>query len=129
VHDSRAWFKLVPGNPDSEDEMIKNLRETVRRIEWAQANRNMAHRSGVSMASDGLNTEERQAALEFKRTEKIPRMRTEGREPLFLAKAGYLRYRKVYAGADNVLISHNSSPEPSAVARSTVVDVPEAVQG
>jgi len=129
VHDSRAWFKLVPGNPDSEDEMIKNLRETVRRIEWAQAHRNMAHRSGVSMASDGLTTEERQAALEFKRTEKIPRMRTEGREPRFLAKAGYLRYRKVYAGADNVLISHNSSPEPSAVARSTVVDVPEAVQG
>jgi hypothetical protein len=126
LHDSRAWFKLVPGNPDSEDEMVAKLKGWVQRIEWAQARRNMAHRGGVSMASDGLTTEERQAALEFKRTEKIPRMRTEGREPFFLAKAGYLRFRKVYAGADDMLISGNNLTGPAAVAQSTKTDVPTA---
>ena len=32
-------------------------------------------------------------------------MITEGREPFASAKAGYLRYRKVYAGGDGLLLS------------------------
>jgi hypothetical protein len=43
-------------------------------------------------------------------------MLTEGREPFEWAgvgvKAGYLRYRKVYGGSDNVLISETPAAEP-----------------
>lgn len=106
VHDSRAWFKLVPGNPDSEDDMKDLLAGWARRVEWAKARQHMAHRrNGANMTGDGLTPEQREAALEFKRTQQIPRMGTSGREPFFLAKAGYLRYRKLYAGDDHLLMS------------------------
>lgn len=105
VHDSRAWFKLVPGNPDSEDDMKDLLASWVRRIEWARARQQMAYRRDVNTVSDGLTPAQREAALEFKRTQQIPRMSTSGREPFALAKAGYLRYRKLYAGDDHMLMS------------------------
>jgi hypothetical protein len=138
VHDSRAWFKLVPGNPDSEADMHAKLREWVaarRRVkafndaeDKRAAEAAAIHRtgSGYSYGSgayvprympDGLTPEQRRAADEYERTNQIPAMLTEGREPyersagvLYLsAKAGYLRYRKVYAGGDNLLVSQKPS--------------------
>ena len=55
--------------------------------------------------SDGLSDDQRRAAEEYERTGKIPRMITEGREPHMIGGAGYLRYRKVYSGADEAVIS------------------------
>lgn len=65
--------------------------------------------------SDGLTGNQRNAAMEYARTGKLPRMVTEGREPFeaskdtyyMWARAGYLRFRKIYSGWDNVLISKN----------------------
>jgi hypothetical protein len=138
VHDSRAWFKLAPGNPDSEADMHAKLREWVvarRRVKAfndaeekraAEAAAIHRTRSGYPYGSggyvprympDGLTPEQRRAADEYERTNKIPAMLTDGREPyersaglLWLsAKAGYLRYRKVYAGGDNIVVSQTPS--------------------
>lgn len=140
VHDSRAWFKLIPGNPDNESDLIeklkgwnkrrKQIQEYNAREEKLAADRQKmmglayGKNSGVGMqphrpVRDGLTDEERKAADEFERTGKIPRMRTIGREPFdsswdsygLSGKAGYLRYRKVYSGYDYVLISKNNSDE------------------
>lgn len=61
-------------------------------------------------AEDGLNEDQRRAVEEYQKSGTIPRMTTEGREPWgsatdMIACAGYLRYRKVYAGSDADLIS------------------------
>ncbi len=134
VHDSRAWFKLIPGNPDNEADLIEKLKDwhkrgkqikdyNEREEKFAADRQRMmgltyGKNSGMGMQpyrplKDGLSDEERKAAEEFNRTGKIPRMRTVGREPFdsswdsygLSGKAGYLRYRKVYSGYDSVLIS------------------------
>ncbi|MDB5935881.1 MAG: hypothetical protein JWQ01_3225 [Massilia sp.] len=130
VHDSRAWFKLIPGKPDSEEDMHALLRE------WAmirqrtrerqvvadkllmEQQRDLLRRTGRKQdentpkpppSPDGLTVAQRKAADEYVRTKKIPSMLTEGREPFewlgVSGRAGYLRYRKVYGGRDSVLIS------------------------
>jgi hypothetical protein len=138
VHDSRAWFKLVPGNPDSEADMHAKLREWVaarrrmKRFDEAEDKRAAEAEAIYPTASghsygpgpytrrympDGLTPEQCRAADEYERTNQIPAMITEGREPyerragiLYLsAKAGYLRYRKVYAGGDKLLVSQGPS--------------------
>lgn len=134
VHDSRAWFKLIPGNPDNEPEMQQKLRDwEARRKKVAEHNareeklhadnqqlmaRAYGKRSGMQLQpytplKDGLTDYERQAAQEYAQTGVTPRMPTVGREPFdsswaswgLSGKAGYLRFRKVYAGSDSVLIS------------------------
>lgn len=117
VHDSRAWFKLVPGNPDNETDMLAMLESwSKRRKSVANHNqiRSRMHGRGNSVyrmrANDGLNEDQKRALEEYQKTGKIPRLRTEGREPWgsatdMIACAGYLRYRKVYAGSDSDLIS------------------------
>ncbi len=112
VHDSRAWFKLVPGNPDSQDDMEAMLEDWHKRIQRAERASQMHHAGREMPNGDGLTDAQRQAAMEFHRTKQIPRMLTEGREPFLLAKAGYLRYRKVYAGSDRMLISNARQPKP-----------------
>ena len=52
-----------------------------------------------------LSDEQLRWVLQFKANGKVPVMQTGGREPLMLAQAGYLRYRKIYAGGDHILIS------------------------
>ncbi|NWK80066.1 hypothetical protein [Aquitalea sp. LB_tupeE] len=42
----------------------------------------------------------------------VPQTVTPGQEP-FLIGAGYLRYRKVYAGADSVLLTRRRQQDPS----------------
>lgn len=85
VHDSRAWFKL--GKLDNE----KAVRAELER--WVKAD------------PDDLSENQRKAATEYARTGKIPRMRTDDREPFDKAEAGYLRFRKIYGGSDFVLLS------------------------
>jgi hypothetical protein len=130
VHDSRAWFKLLPGNPDSEADMHAKLREWVVARRRAKAfndaeDKRAAAAAGVQRATfgysygsgayprrympDGLTPEQRRAADEYERTNQIPAMLTEGREPYTSAKAGYLRFRKVYAGGDSFIVSQGPS--------------------
>jgi hypothetical protein len=111
VHDSRAAFKPVPGNPDNENDMHEALTNWVQRRKAAEFNKKnrtklfAGEKSAFVQIGDGLSEDERRAADEYAKTGKIPRMTTEGREPFMLARAGYLRYRKIYSGWDSVLIS------------------------
>lgn len=119
VHDSRAWFKLLPGNPDNEKDMLATLDKWVRRRKSAADHNDIRARgqmrgrgnSAYQMrADDGLSEDQRRAVEEYQKTGKIPRLATEGREPWgsatdLIACAGYLRFRKIYAGADSDLVS------------------------
>ncbi len=118
VHDSRAWFKLVPGNPDSEKLAHEQLQGWQARRELGQAKVALSTATGKSdyeAASDRLSPAQREAVDEYKKTKKIPRMATAGREPWdtrigWLAGAGYLRFRKIYGGHDSVLLSGIDTP-------------------
>lgn len=127
VHDSRAWFKLIPGNPDNEADMIALLKKwDAKRVQTlgdnAEFSRRFALTHGDAVAQRarqniprgatpvGLSDEQRTAAQEYALTQKIPSMTTSGREPLSL-RGGYLRYRKIYGGWDSVLISRNDSAD------------------
>lgn len=137
VHDSRAWFKLIPGNPDSESKMMAQLKEWEdKRVNMIKSNAERKKRIDAQNKTpstdldapnevyfplpDGLTQSQRAAAQEYGRTQKIPRMQTYGREPFeatrttyyLSACAGYLRYRKIYGGWDSVLLS---STEPKSV--------------
>jgi hypothetical protein len=130
VHDSRAWFKLIPGNPDNEDAAHATLKERVgqlkterernaslekeflasRRMSFSLTGRQPPTNSPKYQAPNSRFTDEEQRIIdEYARTNKIPRMLTEGREPFDLGpiagRAGYLRFRKIYGGSDSVLIS------------------------
>jgi hypothetical protein len=138
VHDSRAWFKLIPGNPDNETAMVEKLKEW-ERVRVANDNYNAKRIKEISnevtvlppnarvmqqkayvVRKDGLTDNQRNAAIAYAKTNKIPRMVTEGREPfestratLYLStKAGYLRFRKIYSGWDSELISSNETVTP-----------------
>jgi len=118
VHDSRAWFKLVPGNPDSEAKAHEQLQGWQARRELGQAKVALSTATGKSdykTASDRLSPAQREAVDEYKKTKKIPRLVTAGREPWdtrvrWLAGAGYLRFRKIYGGHDAVLLSSIDTP-------------------
>jgi hypothetical protein len=112
VHDSRAWFKLK--GADNEAQVHAELKGLVEKRTRAQAlNAQPARKAAlfgkadfnVTRFSDGLTEDERRIADEYARTGKIPRMMTSGREPFSVARAGYLRFRKVYGGQDTVLLS------------------------
>ncbi|MDY0961397.1 DUF2235 domain-containing protein [Massilia sp. CFBP9026] len=129
VHDSRAWFKLRPGNPDNEVKAHKELQGWQRRRELDEANvklPTLAGKSDYKVASDRLSPEQRRAVDEYRKTKAIPRMPTTGREPwessiAWLAGAGYLRFRKIYGGHDSVLLSAVDAPasdhHPDYIAR------------
>ncbi len=118
VHDSRAWFKLRPGNPDSEVKAHKELQGWQRRRELDEANvklPTLAGKSDYKVASDRLSPEQRRVVDEYRKTKAIPRMANTGREPWessigWLAGAGYLRFRKIYGGDDSVLLSGVDAP-------------------
>lgn len=117
VHDSRAWFKLMPGNPDNEKDMLSLLESWVKRRRAAanhnQIRTNMRGRGNSiyqMRAEDGLTADQIRATEEYEKTGKIPRVITEGREPWGSASdlfrcAGYLRFRKIYGGFDFELLS------------------------
>jgi Uncharacterized alpha/beta hydrolase domain (DUF2235) len=131
VHDSRAWFKISSVYPDNEPDLRRNLErwelKRKRVIEYNAKQREYADRNRVIIPGvygdratrtqyvyqpkpDGLTQQQRDVAVEYAKTGQLPRMITSGREPHFLApglhpRAGYLRYRKVYAGGDSILLS------------------------
>ena len=126
VHDSRAWFKLIPGNPSSEKEVHEQLQKWVKKRDHynrlhAETIKLKAANNGVDPRKPRLNPmwsppEEKyaldpaqlKAANEYsaKDGKAIPHMITTGREPYeYMNRAGYLRYRKIYGGWDDVLLS------------------------
>lgn len=103
VHDSRASFKL--DGADNETDLRRDLNEWLKRKKFAE--RHGAAGGMMSMpVRDDLDPIRRQAAAEFGKTGKIPRMVNSGREPMgYPVYAGYLRFRKIYGGFDEVLLS------------------------
>jgi len=53
-----------------------------------------------------MNTNKRMAAEAYDKIHAIPVYINEGREPYVGGEAGYLRFRKIYGGSDNVLLSN-----------------------
>ncbi|MGZ8302215.1 MAG: T6SS phospholipase effector Tle1-like catalytic domain-containing protein, partial [Telluria sp.] len=150
VHDSRAWFKLIPGNPDNEKDLHALLASWVKKRKAVKAHNDAESKrfgNGQGGAaprsvgafdykhvpvSDGLTEGQRRAADEYARTGRIPRMTTAGREPFsasweslgLSSRAGYLRFRKIYGGSDSVLIS--SAPAHGTVdVRLASLDLPD----
>ncbi|ATD61134.1 hypothetical protein CNX70_13890 [Janthinobacterium svalbardensis] len=135
VHDSRAWFKLIPGNADNEPQLVEDLKaweakrkafeqfnarrskEVAEQRHWLPPEARVMPSTPYKPVEDGLSPHQRNAAIEYARTGKLPRMITEGREPYeaskntyyMWARAGYLRFRKIYSGWDSVLISQNET--------------------
>lgn len=118
VHDSRAWFKLRPANPDSEEKAHKELQGWEKRRILGQENARLPMLVGKSdyrVMSDRLSPEQQQAVDEYRKSKAIPRIINTGREPwgsplAWLAGAGYLRFRKIYGGHDTVLLSDIDTP-------------------
>jgi hypothetical protein len=130
VHDSRAWFKLSISEPDSEEGAHKQLQEWVSKRQsdskrnalqekiFLENQRNLFRLSGKKIVASApkfvsrrneLTDAQRTAADEYARNGKIPRMITTGREPFDMGpiaiRGGYLRFRRVYAGADGTLVT------------------------
>jgi hypothetical protein len=124
IHDSRAWFKLIPFNPDNEVDarvwlnkqkaalLMERERNAQQSKIFAENQRGLFRLAGRKQDANAasyhpppskFSAAEVKAIDEFSATGKIPRMITEGREPWGIA--GYLRYRKVYGGSDNDLLS------------------------
>lgn len=139
VHDSRAWFKLIPGNPDNEEDMHILLRKQVTMLQDERERsaleekmfrenqkalfRLVGRKQDASAPQyhrrpSAFSEEQTKVIDEYARTNKIPRMLTEGREPFELAgiagRAGYLRFRKVYGGRDSMLVSDANTPDGAA---------------
>ncbi|NWO55502.1 T6SS phospholipase effector Tle1-like catalytic domain-containing protein [Chromohalobacter israelensis] len=96
VHDSIAGF--LP-EWDSRDEVITYLRTLVAKkhvIDTAD----LESRRGIT-----LSDEERERAAYFERTGRIPPMDELGGRESFLLGGGYLRFRRIYAGADDQLLT------------------------
>jgi hypothetical protein len=102
VHDSRASFKL--DGADNEKDLRRDLSDWLKKKKFSDSY-NAAQMEMSMPMFDGLNTAERRAADDFGKTGKIPRMVNSGREPMgYPVYAGYLRFRKVYGGFDEVLL-------------------------
>ena len=106
VHDSHAWFKISPVDPDSEEGTHAQLKNWVRRL------RTVPRNGQDEEMLTGLTREQIRAADEYSQTGKIPRMHTQGREAQTVAKAGYLRYRRIYAGSNTKWLSRHERLEP-----------------
>jgi hypothetical protein len=102
VHDSRASFKCM-GDADNETELRKILDRWVRlRNEKMPV---VVGKADFGHSDAALTQDQRRAADEYARTGRIPRMVNGGRESFAVSRAGYLRYRKTYGGADEWLLS------------------------
>jgi hypothetical protein len=97
VHDSRAWFKLAGAESD---DVEGELQAWLRKLKEYEARKKI---EGDSVPFP-LGRDEYRWAKMYERTGKVPPMKNGGREPAW-SGAGYLRYRKVYAGGDRILIS------------------------
>lgn len=120
VHDSRAAFKL--SGADNAADAAKELQAWSGELatrKTLHASPLLAMRAGRPPGPPdyGMDTNKRIGAEAFDRARKaapaetdftklIPRYINEGREPSFIAEAGYFRFRKIYGGSDSVLLSH-----------------------
>lgn len=117
VHDSRAWFKIIPGNPDNETGMLAVLDSWIKRRKAVAAHnevrakmRGRGNSAYQMRAEEGLTEDQQRALAEYEKTGKLPRFTTKGREPWGSASdtircAGYLRFRKIYGGEDAEFLS------------------------
>ena len=111
VHDSRSWFKIIPGNPDSVEGTKKMLDllcykrdegARLRALPASETHGRMPRDFGMKLTAEEL----RLANAYTAGGKKIPPMITKGREPYGGNNfAGYLRFRKIYGGKDSVLLS------------------------
>ncbi|MEH6433913.1 T6SS phospholipase effector Tle1-like catalytic domain-containing protein [Massilia sp. DD77] len=120
VHDSRAAFKL--GASDNPADAVKDLEKWSRELamrktlhQQSRISSRLGHIPGAPdygmhpnhrMAAEAFERARRQAPGETDRSKFIPRYIVEGREPFFIAEAGYFRFRKIYGGSDDVLLSN-----------------------
>lgn len=58
VHDSRAWFKLIPGNPDSEEKAHSQLKGWVSRRQLGQANISSDNYDRVNINSGNIEVDQ-----------------------------------------------------------------------
>lgn len=96
VHDSIAGF--LP-EWDSRDEVVTYLRTLVAKKHIIDEG-DFESRRGITLSS-----EERERATYFERTGKIPPMHDLGGRESFTLGGGYLRFRRIYAGADDQLLT------------------------
>jgi hypothetical protein len=110
VHDSRSAFKLY--GHANEAEAIVALREWSQELRAAKVKHGNASYSILGRAvtsgppNYGMNPNKRMAAEAYDKTGAVPVYINEGREPYAGSEAGYLRFRKIYGGSDNVLLSN-----------------------
>ncbi|MFT3858322.1 MAG: DUF2235 domain-containing protein [Aquabacterium sp.] len=92
VHDSRAWFKLTGTEAADAEAELKA---------WVHLYDRLKRGGGIQPGQfgSGMSKEQVDWIEAYKRTGKVPAMKTQGREPFELG-GGYLRWRRVYAGAD-----------------------------
>ena len=106
VHDSHAWFKLLGTEAaDFEKEMKKLVQK---KAEMEQVNKDF-RRAGTRLLT---REQEQWVDLYLTQGEYAPEF-TEGRE-WYKWGAGYLRYRRVYAGADNIRLTRIERPVKNA---------------
>lgn len=122
VHDSHAWFKLTGHEAAEFKAEMEKLVARKRSYEAFQA-------QGMERpGSSGLTRiQEEWVKLYLEHGEYAPKF-TEGREKYFLG-AGYLRYRRIYGGADKVRLTQLRRPgdTESAAAGSKSGTVPATV--
>jgi len=109
VHDSRSGFK--PLGEKSEAEALEALKKWSRELKIAKLRYKEYQNSVLAWPRPGppnygLHQNKRMAAEAFDRTKTIPVYINEGREPYGLAEAGYFRFRKIYGGSDEFLLSN-----------------------
>lgn len=121
VHDSHAWFKVDQKFPDSEvmlkNELVKweaKRKRAIDEFDRQASSEGATHNFQTAEQLDGLTDDQRRAAQEFALTGLTPRLITTGRESDtlygFALNGGYLRFRKIYGGADIVLLSQSTMP-------------------
>lgn len=101
VHDSRAWFKLRGWEAA---QVERGLQRWAREYEEYLARTEQARRNGEPVPLAPFDREELSWIRAYKATGQVPPMKTRGREP-FLLGAGYLRFRRIYAGGDRLRLT------------------------
>ena len=110
VHDSRAWFKLWSLESAEVEPWLKEEVERYKSVRHLIEDPHNIHAN--------LTRAETLWIEHYMRTGKVPEMPTPGREPFTLG-AGYLRFRRVYAGASNLRLTRSTPagevPDDTAV--------------
>ncbi len=112
AHDSRAWFKLTGWEAS---EVKEGLEKWTKEYDAYQANNHLFNDSWGQPQTPPFSAAEEAWIKQYKATGKIPEMETSGREP-FVLGAGYLRFRRIYAGGDKIRLTHQQTSVESPAA-------------